>query len=60
MEGIGEESRDHFVGWIVLDGKFHQLDTIGDEELPDVDVACTLTVGGATIGIKVHNMSVFL
>ena len=60
LEGIGEEVCNNFAGWTVLDGQFPQLDMIGDEEVPDVDVVCPLAAGGETIGLKVHSGFVVL
>ena len=38
----------------MLGGQFPQLNMIGDEEVLDVDVACSLAAEGATIGLKTH------
>ena len=38
----------------MLGGQFPQLNTIGDEEALDVDVACYFAAEGSTIGLKTH------
>jgi hypothetical protein len=41
LERLGKIVRDHFFGRAVLYGNFFACDTIGNEEIPDIDMAGT-------------------
>jgi hypothetical protein len=49
LQGFGEVVRDHFFGRAVLNCNFLSGNAVGNEETPNVDVACSLSARGFAV-----------
>ena len=49
---LGEEVADHLVGRAMLNGNVVTLLNVGNKEIPDVHVSCSLAARGPSVGLK--------